>query len=607
MPSLQLRARRTFVGPSWREESGAQGAAFSFLLRSVVRLEMDLNVRERLFAFACLALPLAYLLRDHYPPWVAFHADLVTAIALIPLMFWAVWQRGPIPGLTLGAVLLSLVPLIQAGAGQIIFAGDAWMAWLYLMGFALAVLAGARFAPARPRESLACLAPMWTSLVVVALISVGIAIHQALGLNAFAAFIAELTPGSRPYANLSQPNQLATLLMLGLAGTGFLFEAKRLRGAIAMAASLLLAFGVGLTQSRTPLLGLAVIWPAYLLMRRRAALRTTPIALLTVTAAFALTVWSWPSLSRILLLAELPSLMGRMGENLRMTLWQSMGEALVRSPWVGYGWNQVSLAQQATALEFPATRYYFDSAHNVILDIALWSGLPVAVAVVAGLCLWLARRVAACRDPLSWCVLLAVAVVLCHAMVEYPLSYAYFLLPVGFFMGTLNEGADVESTRWTRLRPSRPILGLVGLGVLAIFVRVGVEYMQLEDEWRQIRFQQLRIGDSKAAPPLHTIVLTQLQARARFAQTMPAQGMPPEQLEWMRLVVERYAGAGTIFKYAKALALNGEPEAAGVALAKLCKIQMPGVCRNAVNEWRSDSEERHPEFRNVVLPAMDSP
>lgn len=563
-------------------------------------------MRERVFAFACLVLPLAYLLRDHYPPWVAFHSDLVAAVALVPLMFWALWQRGPLPVLTLGAVLLSLVPLIQVGSGQINFAGDAWMAWLYLMGFALAVLAGARFAPAHPRnsESLTCLAPMWTGLVVVALISVGIAIHQALGLQTFAAFIAELTPGSRPYANLSQPNQLATLLMLGLAGTGFLFESKNLRGAIAMAAVLMLALGVGLTQSRTPLLVLAVIWPAYLLMRQRAALRTTPAALLLVTAAFALTVSAWPALTRILLLAESPSLMGRMGESLRLTLWESMIEALVRSPWVGYGWNQVSLAQQATALDFPATRWSFDSAHNLILDIAVWSGFPVAIAVIAGLTLWFAKRLATCRDPLSWCLLVAVAVVFCHAMVEYPLSYAYFLLPVGFFMGTLNGGLDGKSAQWARFRVPRPILGLVGMVVLTVFVRVGIEYIQLEDEWRQIRFEQLRIGRVEARIPPNTIVLTQLEARARFAQTTSSPRMSAEQLESMRHVAERYSGAGTIFKYAKALALNGEPKAAGIELAKLCKIQSARVCRNAVDEWRSEGERNHPEFRHVELPAM---
>lgn len=563
-------------------------------------------MRERLFAFGSLLLPLAYLLPNHYPPWGSFHSDLLAGVALIPLMLWALWQRGPLPAVAIGVAMLSLVPLMQVASGQITFAGDAWMAWLYLMGFSFAVLAGARFVRARTdgSDSLARLEPMWTALVVVALISVGIAIHQWLDLQLLGLFIIELKPGDRPYANLSQPNQLATLLMLGLAGAAFLYESRALRGPVAMASALVLAFGIGMTQSRTPLLALAIAWPAYWLMRRRVSLRTTPLALSAITAGFALTVWGWPALNRIMLLPNASSMAERMGENLRLTLWQSMAEAMLRSPWVGYGWNQVSLAQQATALEFPATRYYFDSAHNLILDIALWSGLPVALAVAAGLFLWLARRVVACRDPLSWCVLLAVAIVFCHAMVEYPLAYAYFLLPVGFFMGAVNGVAGVEGTRWMRFSLPRPILGLAGLAVLVMFVTVSAEYIQLEEEWRQIRFEQSRIGDVKAEPPPHTIVLTQLQARARFAQTTPTRGMATEQLDWMRHVAERYGWAGTTFKYAEALALNGEPRAAGVALAKLCKIQLPNVCRKAIDEWRSDSEEKYPEFRNVKLPAI---
>lgn len=564
-------------------------------------------MRDRLFAFASLVLPLAYLLANHYPPWAAFHADLLAGLALIPLMLWALWQRGPFPVLAIGIAMLSLVPLMQVASGQISFTGDGWMAWLYLMGFSFAVLAGARFVshPANGPASLARLVPMWASLVVVALISVGIAIHQWLDLQILGLFIVELKRGDRPYANLSQPNQLATLLMLGLAGIAFLYEGRTLRGPVATVAALVLAFGVGLTQSRTPLLALAVAWPAYVLMRQRAALRTTPLALLAVTAAFALTVWSWPTLNKALLLPDGSSLAGRMGENLRLTLWQSMAEAVARSPWVGYGWNQIPLAQQATALEFPATRYYFDSAHNLILDIALWNGLPVAVAVAGGLFLWLARRAAACRDPLTWCVLLSVAIVFCHAMVEYPLSYAYFLLPVGLFMGAVNGVTGLEGKRWTSLSLPRPVLGLVGMVVLAIFARVSTEYIELEEEWRQIRFEQSRIGEAKAEPPPYTMILTQLQARARFAQMTPTRGMAPEKLEWMHRVAERYGWAGTTFKYAEALALNGDPTAAGIALAKLCKIQMPNVCHKALNEWRSDGEQWYPEFLTVRMPAME--
>lgn len=568
---------------------------------------MGLNTRDRLFGFASLVLPLAYLVPNHYPPWASFHADWVTGIALIPLMFWATWQRGPLPALALGVSILSLVPLMQIASGQITFAGDGWMAWLYLIGFSFAVLAGARFV--RPRadtsDSIVRLVPMWGSLVLAALISVGIAIHQWLDLQFLGLFILELKPGDRPYANLSQPNQLATLLMLGLAGTAFLFESRVLRESIAMVSALLLAFGVGMTQSRTPLVALALTWTAYLLMRRRAALRTTPAALLLVTAAFALTVWAWPALNNLLLLPGAPSLAERMGQNLRLTLWQSLAAALARSPWVGYGWNQIPLAQQTTALEFPPTRFYFDSSHNLIFDVALWSGLPIALAVAGGLFLWFVRRATACRDPLSWWLLLAIALVFCHAMVEYPLSYAYFLLPVGFFMGALNSVADVGSLRWSPLTLPRPILGVVGLAALAMFVRVSTEYIRLEEELREIRFEQSRIGDARAGTAPRILVLTQLQARARFAQTTATRGMATAQLEGMRRVTERYAAGGTTFKYAEALALNDEPQAASVVLAILCKIQQPKLCLRAIDEWRSDSEKKYPELRNVALPAIE--
>ena len=77
-----------------------------------------------------------------------------------------------------------------------------------------------------------------------------------------------------------------------------------------------------------------------------------------------------------------------------------------------------------------------------------------------------------------------------------------------------------------------------------------------------------------------------------------------DQLDWMGQVVERYGWAGTAFKYAEALALNGQARAAGVVLAKLCKTQTPKLCLEALDEWRSDSEAKYPEFREVALPTV---
>ena len=123
----------------------------------------------------------------------------------------------PLPALAIGIALLALVPLMQVVSGQISFAGDAWMATRYLMGFSFAVLGGARFVRAarfgRRGVTDSGLDPCGRAWPIVALISVGIAIHQWLDLQLLGLFIIELKHGDRPYAKFSEPNQLATLLI----------------------------------------------------------------------------------------------------------------------------------------------------------------------------------------------------------------------------------------------------------------------------------------------------------------------------------------------------------------------------------------------------------
>jgi hypothetical protein len=80
--------------------------------------------------------------------------------------------------------------------------------------------------------------------------------------------------------------------------------------------------------------------------------------------------------------------------------------------------------------------------------------------------------------------------------------------------------------------------------------------------------------------------------------------MAVEKLEWMHRVSERYAWAASTFKYAHAMALNGQPMAASAALAKLCKIQSRKMCSKAVYEWRSLAE-RDPRLSEVALPGED--
>lgn len=581
-----------------------QGAPL-FYLRSLIKGKVEKQLRLRLFSFASIVLMFAYLLPNHYVPWLSFHQEFLAGVAFSPLVLWALWRAEKPPVFAIGILFLALIPIAHAIFGKLNFSGDGWTAGLYLLGFALTIWAGdgAISESSEKAKDIKELMPIFFALAIAGLISVGISIHQWLDLRVLGLFVVDMPVGGRPYANLAQPNQLATLLLLGLMGFAFLYEGLVIRGGIALSGSCLLVFGLVMTQSRVVLLAMCLIWGAYMLMKKRAGIRLPLIALTSLTALFISLVWTWSGINKLLLLPDPHSLGERLGQDLRITLWMSMLDAISRSPWFGYGWNQVSLAQQAVVLDHPATHWYFNSAHNILLDIALWAGAPVALAVATGLFVWFKRRISACHDPLSFCVLLAIVLVLCHAMVEYPLSYAYFLLPVGFMMGALNQMVLPKSGVWNRLifpRRLRVCLGLIALSTLAM---TAIEYFPLEQDWRDIRFEQAQIGNGKIGATPETHLLTQLSEDARFARTEPTRNMTPEQLEWMRKVSERFAWAASSFKYAEALALNGKPESASIVLEKMCRIQSISVCERASKEWKSLALEKYPEFRAVVLPA----
>jgi hypothetical protein len=577
---------------------------FLYLLIEVLRMQD--GIRDRMVIWMGAVLCLALLLPNHYSPWVTFHQQLVTAVAFLPLMVWSCLQRPAPPALAYGAAALALVPLLQMATGHLYFAGDGWMSILYLLGFALAVHAGSCCVQTEVsgEAQLTRMTALWVGLVVAGFISVAIAAHQWLMLGRLAVFVVDAPPNGRPFANLAQPNHLATLLLLGIAGMTFLWESGRLRAATNLAGIALLTIGLVMTGSRSVFLTVAWLIPAYFLLRRRCRLRTTPAAFGLVLALYLLAALNWQTVNDILLLAsDVSTAVDRMSQpGIRKVYWMSMIDAIGRSPWVGYGWGQIGIAQTATALDYPATHEFFDSSHNLVIDLALWAGLPFALLSVVGLALWFSWQARRCSNPLSWVTLVAIGMVFSHAMVEYPLSYAYFLLPVGLWMGALTATYPSAADRWMQRWSgsfARVTPVAVGLAALPLFVVVVVEYLPYEEDWRSVRFREVRIGDLTPKEPPPRMLLTNINDMMRFARVKDEPQMPAHELDWMRKVSERYAYASLMYKYALAQGLNGEPEGAGRTLAKLCKMHTQAACDSARREWSKLAHERYPELAKV--------
>ena len=59
-----------------------------------------------------------------------------------------------------------------------------------------------------------------------------------------------------------------------------------------------------------------------------------------------------------------------------------MIHAIAEEPWHGYGWNQTTAAQ-FRVVDSIHNKEWVTSAHNLILDIFVWCGIPLGLLIVS--------------------------------------------------------------------------------------------------------------------------------------------------------------------------------------------------------------------------------
>lgn len=506
---------------------------------------------------------LSWVVPNHYAPWITAYNDFSVFIACAFFGSYIFFRsvNGGVGASSIFFFLCALIPLFQYISGMIFFAGDALLAALYLLAFSAVLVLGRSFAVSPLKRQghslLAC------CIITAAVLSVWLALMQWLMLPG-SIWVADLNPGGRPFANLAQPNNLATLLCLGLASLIYLYETRRVGVWAGSMLALFLLFAITLTQSRTPWAGAvgALLWWAW--KSREVSLRLSLSAFVGWGVLYVLLVLSLPYFAEVLYLPAIDLAEHAFAAH-RWELWQQLGLAVVQGPLWGYGWNQVSVAQVAVSLDLPLT-LMTEHSHNIVLDLLLWNGPLLGGLIVALLGVWLVHLGLRARSRESVYALLAVGFVLVHGLLEYPLEYAFFLLPVGFLLGMV-EGEQQARTLFTL--PRWMFAGCL-LASLAVIVGVWREYRIIEEDYRLMRFETARIGTLKsehAAPDV--VLLTQLRELIRFARTEATPDMSEEQLEWMRKVAHRYPYPPSMFRYALASGLNGQASLAEQELLRL--------------------------------------
>lgn len=394
-----------------------------------------------------------FVLPFHTHPIASFHSEWWAAalgLAAAACGLSTAREGLPLPSLAaVPAVLLAML-LMQFALGRLAFAHIGLLHALYLLWAGLLLVLGRHLANTIGIAALAD--ALSVGLVAGGLIAAAAAVVQWMGVaNAVPWVFPRI--GGVIQANVGQSNHHALHSFLAIASLFHLRAGTRLSWPLFWLLLTAIGFGAVLGSSRSVFLYAAVVLGAVLLARSKDA--QGPGRGIVVDAALLL-----PWLVALSLFGSWAGAVGGGGEaatsgvrlyeevsgpSARLAILRTGWAAFLEAPWLGQGAGNYSFASFVAASTQLAGAQFMVSehTHNLVLNLLVEFGAPVAFAVVVALAAW---AVAFLRQPWqpahAWCAAV-LGMVAIHSLLEYPLWYAYFLGPTALLLGAAGSGGGL--------------------------------------------------------------------------------------------------------------------------------------------------------------------
>lgn len=558
------------------------------------------------WALALLALAAPTLVAPHDPPSVTFYNQ---ALAVLGWGLWLSWLGGrpnaPLqgPGRT---ALQALCAVLLTQAGMALWAGvfSPLPLGLGLMGggmalaAALAAWSGWRAGGSPERDTLSAF--FFGGLAVAGVAGTLLALVQVFHPGwADGRWVAIPTMAGRAVGNLRQPNHFSTLMVFACVGVAWLGARGRLSVGLASAGLAAFIGVIVLTASRTGMLAMLLL-SAWGVFDRRLPTRLR-LTLVGAPVLYGLAwggMWLWSHADQsVAFAAEARLHDGSDISSSRFGIWSNVLNLIAQQPWSGVGYGRFNFAWTMTP--FPGRPVaFFDHTHNILLQWAVEFGLPLAVLL---LLLSLAafvtlvrpnRAVADDQVGLAGAAAVMVAAAGLHSLLEYPLWYAYFLLPTAFAFGlglstraepaSSGASASIESSSGTN-QPSS-VGALAGLLMAALGIWCALDYQSAANIYAPRPCAQ-----ASATQPqwLSRICPAGLRERIDFGRQMPWWGhqadyawvnlpdddepsLPPEAF---RRTTHVLLDARLMMAYARSLAEHGRVDHARYVAQRLSEFR----------------------------------
>lgn len=527
-----------------------------------------------------------WLLPNHYQPWNTFHTSAWITFFIFITCFFKLYKTKDSIGISIpaaGLLAFSIIPWVQHGIGNLPLFSSALMGWLFLTGFALAFVFGENWNSIQPGKPLEY---VLTAACIASIVSVALQTVQWLGLTGDYGltdiWIMQIGDGGRPFANIGQPNMLASLLLWGLLGIFLLYTTRKIGRFIALVLSMVILFGIALSESRTALLTLTIGIFLILATRPRVIERADRFRLLLLYGFYLILLFGQDYIASHFGLEAPLTIFDRSAGEIRTKLWAMSLDASAVQPWLGFGWGRTNAAFFEVWENHPAfSNLYSEQAHNIVLDIIIWVGWPLGILITLTALFWIcrsARMIDSVEDLIAFS---ALTVMVIHAMLELPLHHAYFLIPFGILAG---------ATSFTRNKSrifvvSRKYAAILLVSIFAVFLIICRDYLAVEKSFTELRFQMARIGTNHDTSLPSTVLLKDWPRVLAFNRSTPQAGMSDTEIDDWKAMMLYNASPLSIRKLVGALILNGR-EAEGRQWARrACFLLAARACDSLADEW----------------------
>ena len=164
---------------------------------------------------------------------------------------------------------------------------------------------------------------------------------------------------------------------------------------------------------------------------------------------------------------------------------------------------------------------------------------------------WLNRGA---KEPVSIAAILMVCAILIHALLEYPIHYAYFLLPLGFLLGIIQ--AQYIQLPTVNLKPAMTVsIVVIGLVLIGVIYR---DYILYREQSVLIKQKTPLTASEQQIMNQDILILTQFKERVWWIGFNPHSKVSDQQLAHIGKMVANLASKYDIYKYAQVLAFNGK-------------------------------------------------